>query len=562
MQLTSPSKRKVDMAHSIEKYLENIKSKNNVALFFAVKKLIDLSVNNDEIPLLFPVLLEVEAEIKKTLNTPEVDISKVTFKKSLFYDLLHRVGNSEIFLESHERPTPKVKTFKFKLDEKAIKLLTENPNCRVVFMSIKVDAFTTDKYIEFPSPCKFTVNDKDVIGNYKGIKGKKSSVIPFDITPRVKLREENKVSVTYNFTKEDHLVAVYIIQGGKIEPLIQRVKHSPHISAETTLKMIKDDDMDEVSASKETLSILCPCSYVRMETPVRSIRCNHIQCFDLDSYIYLQSKAPTWLCPVCNHKIKYSHLAIDDYFDSIIKKIDSKYEFVEIQSDGSWAPQIDLDSRLKPSKLPSSVKITKVNNQHVNIKEEEDVITNDIGKLIILDDKYGNQVEIVEDLVSNRGTDHEFHAPIIEAPQKTLASTDTKVTIKPNIGITSPQNKPDPLVPVDASNIIEILSDDEDLSTQPVPFIHGNVAPQTQLSPDKETVTRTPTLPQNPNKQTHHHTGDAQDVPLIVPSIPTSSSHNLLIESNHYLPQIVFNATTNHNVQQQQQQQQIGRAHV
>ena len=38
----------------------------------------------------------------------------------------------------------------------------------------------------------------------------------------------------------------------------------------------------------------------RMAIPVRGINCDHLQCFDLESYLIMNQQSSVWKCPFCS----------------------------------------------------------------------------------------------------------------------------------------------------------------------------------------------------------------------------------------------------------------------
>ena len=69
-----------------------------------------------------------------------------------------------------------------------------------------------------------------------------------------------------------------------------------------------DDDIEAVSS---ILSLKCPISAGRMQTPCRSTICSHNQCFDAMSFLQQNEQIPTWQCPVCNKIVSFEALEID-----------------------------------------------------------------------------------------------------------------------------------------------------------------------------------------------------------------------------------------------------------
>ena len=52
-------------------------------------------------------------------------------------------------------------------------------------------------------------------------------------------------------------------------------------------------------AGAARLSLQCPLSHMRIVTPVRSVKCKHLECFDLSSYLQMARAArfPKFHCP-------------------------------------------------------------------------------------------------------------------------------------------------------------------------------------------------------------------------------------------------------------------------
>src|SRR6218665_2588364 len=50
---------------------------------------------------------------------------------------------------------------------------------------------------------------------------------------------------------------------------------------------------------------------MRMTVPCRASTCNHLQCFDAPTFLQMNEKKPTWLCPVCDKAAQFQNLIID-----------------------------------------------------------------------------------------------------------------------------------------------------------------------------------------------------------------------------------------------------------
>lgn len=76
-------------------------------------------------------------------------------------------------------------------------------------------------------------------------------------------------------------------------------------------------------------------AFSRIKIPIRSIHCQHLQCFDANTFLLMNEQRPTWTCPVCNIKIEsYNHLMLDGYFMEILKNTPKHIESVNVEPNG------------------------------------------------------------------------------------------------------------------------------------------------------------------------------------------------------------------------------------
>lgn len=63
----------------------------------------------------------------------------------------------------------------------------------------------------------------------------------------------------------------------------------------TLVIVVKRSEDSDLVATASIMSLKCPLSTLRINLPVRSTLCNHIQCFDGTSFLQLQQQAPVSL---------------------------------------------------------------------------------------------------------------------------------------------------------------------------------------------------------------------------------------------------------------------------
>ncbi|VDK35969.1 unnamed protein product, partial [Dibothriocephalus latus] len=100
-------------------------------------------------------------------------------------------------------------------------------------------------------------------------------------------------------------------------------------------KLTSEDDLQ--SDGWIPVSLLCPLTLTRIEIPVRSVSCDHLQCFDLSSYLTINKKRPRWSCPVCSSPAPFRDLRRDDLFVQLIADQSLRdTEMIHVDVNGQW----------------------------------------------------------------------------------------------------------------------------------------------------------------------------------------------------------------------------------
>ena len=107
---------------------------------------------------------------------------------------------------------------------------------------------------------------------------------------------------------------------------------------------ITDSDF-EIETSTLKVSLLCPLMKFRINLPGRASTCKHVQCFDLESYLMMNEKKPTWNCPVCDQNAPFDNLLIDSLNQEILAACPRDIEEVVFAQDGSWTKVVPVDTK-------------------------------------------------------------------------------------------------------------------------------------------------------------------------------------------------------------------------
>ncbi|KAJ8538641.1 hypothetical protein K7X08_029937 [Anisodus acutangulus] len=103
------------------------------------------------------------------------------------------------------------------------------------------------------------------------------------------------------------------------------------------------DPDSEIIEGPSRISLNCPISFRRIKTPVKGHSCKHLQCFDFDNYIDINSRRPSWRCPHCNQHVCFTDIRIDQDMVKVLKEVSEDVTDVMISSDGSLKAIMESD---------------------------------------------------------------------------------------------------------------------------------------------------------------------------------------------------------------------------
>ena len=71
---------------------------------------------------------------------------------------------------------------------------------------------------------------------------------------------------------------------------------------------------DAIEQTAITVSLKCPITQQAIRLPARGRDCKHIQCFDLENFLIMNSRKASWSCPVCKYVFIIIYSGINEYF--------------------------------------------------------------------------------------------------------------------------------------------------------------------------------------------------------------------------------------------------------
>lgn len=149
----------------------------------------------------------------------------------------------------------------------------------------------------------------------------------------------NRLTLVHNDPDKLFVLLVQVVRSVSVEQLQQRVISSPDTpSAAESLERIRQsfktcsidsDGEDETPMATVTrLSLRCPLGLTHIQTPARGKECQHLQCFDLGTFLRYNERgsAAGWKCGVCHAGLTVEGLRIDAFMRDILVELKERRE--------------------------------------------------------------------------------------------------------------------------------------------------------------------------------------------------------------------------------------------
>jgi hypothetical protein len=161
-----------------------------------------------------------------------------------------------------------------------------------------------------------------------------------------------------------YLLTIEVIKTSSAEVIKGLVRDRAHFLMEDTKSVLRqrlmgsNDDDIVVEDKHLSISLADPFSSTMFVTPVRSIHCKHVQCFDLDNWLATRqpkpsrrlgepSKVDEWRCPICGGDARPQNLKIDDFFvdvrANLIAKGAAGTKMIMVDEEGRWTAVVEKD---------------------------------------------------------------------------------------------------------------------------------------------------------------------------------------------------------------------------
>lgn len=316
----------------------------------------------------------------------------INFVQSPFFELMKPVHVSPQACRPKKKRTELNIQFMFNAVEHRL-LKKEDPSIRIYLLCGRkmTDGRTSDNIkIEYPSPHYLTVNNEQLDNRkYGGLVNKPGTAKPVDLTEYLLGPPElNKIRISYMDDTYTYYVYLYFVKIIPFETVIQEILDHPKIPKQQAIEIIKknveDLSRDDIEMKDILLTLRDSYTYAKINIPIKTKNCKHLECFDLRYFMIQQYESPTWECPRCSEPLDVSDLAVCEYAEEIVNTITEDVDYVRITRNGSWCPydeKEELALKAKPEQPNQEVKAAET---EVKVKLESDVEVNGRHDVVIV----------------------------------------------------------------------------------------------------------------------------------------------------------------------------------
>lgn len=288
---------------------------------------------------------------------PKYQGPMLLFQSTIFYTLRRMIhGFPYVMVASMGRNVCNVPVH---LDKDEISALRLSSTAKVYFFCALSSTPNPNRAdLQFP-PIEIYVDGVNTKQYVKGLKGKAGTCRPADLTSYIKdINRQFTINIVYSDAAEPYIVYLYVVDARSPEEITKMIVESQNfipsaITKETIRAEYELNQDDDIVMATSSISLRCPLSYARMTYPVKSIQCDHIQCFDAISFLTMQERIPSWICPVCSTKINQQLLALSKYMQEILLSTSEDVDTVTLNPDGSWTAVVEgAEESAKPKGEP------------------------------------------------------------------------------------------------------------------------------------------------------------------------------------------------------------------
>lgn len=153
----------------------------------------------------------------------------------------------------------------------------------------------------------------------------------------------NTLQITVSQCLYSHQFMIHVVNrpaiGAVVADLVKRKSVPREVCLSNIRAQLSGSNHDGVVATAMNVPLKCALSQARVRVPARGADCKHVACFDLESYLSVNSgERASWTCPVCSKAARIDALLIDTFVWSMVREVRPDVDEVCIDSQGAYKP--------------------------------------------------------------------------------------------------------------------------------------------------------------------------------------------------------------------------------
>eukprot|EP00126_Sphaerothecum_destruens_P007583 Sdes_comp19902_c0_seq1m12289 len=442
---------------------------------------------------------------------------EVVYKQSPFCSLIYRLVPPSLLDNTGERP----KSFNFSIPPENIPYLRNSlcgvyPQQKVYIRCAPLLATKAPCEDQYPQFCNIKVNRNIIELPARVVnRVKKGHNRPIDITQYLFPDPNRSYDSSFNFLEfltmsvNSYVVAVELVQRFSVPDLCALLPLTEEAEVKTEWKNFMAQSLNsDILTTHTQLSLVCPLGKMQISLPGKSRNCKHLQCFDMTTFLSMNERRETWICPVCNISTPFDTLFIDQHYQTILQNVSSNITQIIVTPEGDWAfcpPKDTLDvsdsqSDFHPVKL-SEPRSTPAPVEVIDLSDDDDPVTIPTS---------ATTTATTSTATSTTDVCLENILPLLEGSSPNLSSQNISALLEnaslPSLHLPSAQNIPILLENASfyspPSHNISVLHENTCLPSQNIPLLPENNNPSSSTA--TLTCSSSSPSPQNENQFTQN----------------------------------------------------------
>jgi hypothetical protein len=161
-------------------------------------------------------------------------------------------------------------------------------------------------------------------------------------------------SISVHCSGERFVVSVQMGFASSTEDIAKMIQANTRVESQQLLQKVVATGDDDIACDEIEVSLRCPIGFARIKIPARGRDCEHIQCFDLHTWLSYCSKYGTTKCFHCSKLIPVGLLRKCPLIGDVLEAVSDDADKVTITKDGNFREHDAALSLRKADDPPSA----------------------------------------------------------------------------------------------------------------------------------------------------------------------------------------------------------------